>query len=66
VAIAYRVCSRIAVLSAVNRDDDKFFAADDIADVIAYRFLAHKLMPIDLTLANTIPENCLCVRLIDA
>ncbi len=38
-AISYRVCSRFIVLSAVNLNYEKSFAADEITDVTAYRLL---------------------------
>jgi hypothetical protein len=39
------------MLPAVNLDDYQSFAADEIADVTAYRLLPYKLMPIDLAVA---------------
>ena len=54
------------MLPAVHFNNQKSFAANEIADVTAYRFLPHKFMPINLPVTNTIPENCLRVGLIDA
>jgi hypothetical protein len=54
------------VLSTVNLDDQKPFAADEIADVVEYRLLPHKFIPIDLPVTNAIPKNRLRVGLIDA
>src|SRR5258708_39819604 len=65
-AISYRVCSRFIVLSAVNLNYEKSFAADEITDVTAYRLLPNKFMSVDLPVANPIPESCFRIRLIDA
>jgi len=65
-AISYDVFSRFIVLTAVNLNDDKSFTADEIADVVADRFLPHKFVSANLPIANTIPENRFRVGLIDA
>jgi hypothetical protein len=53
------------MLSAIDLDDQIEFSANEVADVAADRNLPDKLVSIDLPIANTIPENRLCVRLID-
>jgi hypothetical protein len=65
-AISCRVRGRFIVLPAVYFDDDPSFATNEIADVFAYRLLPYKFMPVDLPVANTIPENCFRVCLIDS
>ena len=54
------------MLSAVNFNDKKSFAANEVADVTGYRLLSDKFMSINLPVANTIPENGFRVCLIDA
>ena len=54
------------MLSAIHLNNEKPFAANEITDVVAYRLLPYKFMPIDLSATNTIPEDCFRVRLIDA
>jgi hypothetical protein len=53
------------VLSAINLNDEKPFAANEIADVIGDRFLPYEFLSTDLPVANTIPENSFRVCLID-
>jgi hypothetical protein len=65
-AISYRVRSRRIVLSAIDLNNQTAFATDEIADVVCYRVLTHEFMSIDLPVTDTIPENSLCVCLIDA
>jgi hypothetical protein len=64
--ISFHIRSRFTVLSAVHLNNKKSFAANEIADITANRLLPHKFMPIDLTAANAIPQDCLRIRLIDA
>jgi hypothetical protein len=64
--ISYRIGRRFIVLPAVHFNDDKSFATNEIADVIAYRLLPYKLIPIDLAVANAVPKNGFRVCLIDA
>ena len=54
------------MLPAINLDNQGFPATDEIADVSFDRLLTHKLVPVNLTIANAIPEHGLCVRLFDA
>ena len=46
-------------------DDQQSLAANKIADVIANRLLSNKLVPIDLPIANPIPENRFRIGLIE-
>ena len=64
--IAYHIGVGVAVLSAVNFNNEKSFAADEITDVVAYRLLPYKFIPADLAVTNTIPQDCFRVRLVDA
>jgi hypothetical protein len=64
-AIADRVSGRLIVLPAVHLNNQSPFTTNEIADITKYRFLPDKLMPVDLPVANAIPENGLCVCLID-
>ncbi len=54
------------MLSTINLNDDKSFAANKIAHVTTNWFLPHKFVAVDLAVANTIPENFFRVCLIDA
>jgi hypothetical protein len=53
------------MLSAIDLDDQMEFSANEVADLATDRNLPDKLISIDLPIANTIPENRLCVSLID-
>jgi len=64
-AISCRIRGRFIVLSTVHLDDDPSFTTNEIADVIAYRFLPYKFMPVDLPVPNTVPKNGFRVGLID-
>ncbi len=63
--VAYCVRSRLIVLSAVDLNDQTPFSTNEIADVTQYRFLPDELMPVDLPVADAIPENYFRVRLIN-
>jgi hypothetical protein len=54
------------VLTAVDLDYQKPLAANEIADVTAYRLLPNKLVPTDLAVTNPTPENGFRICLIDA
>ena len=64
--IAHRICRGFIVLSAVDFDYKKSFAANEVADVTGYRLLPYKFMSTNLPVANTIPENGFRICLIDA
>jgi hypothetical protein len=44
------------VLSPIDFDNDKFLAANEVADVATDRLLPDEFISIDLPVANTIPE----------
>jgi len=54
------------VLPAIDFNDQKPFAANEITDVTAYRLLANKFMPVNLAIADAIPEDSFRVSLIHA
>jgi hypothetical protein len=64
--ISYRVCSRFIVLSAIDFNNEKLLAANEIADVTTYRLLPYKFMSVDLPVADAIPKNGFGVCLADA
>jgi hypothetical protein len=64
--IADYIGGRLIVLPAIDLNDQPAFATNEVADVTEYRHLPCKLVPVDLPVANTIPENRFGVRLIDA
>ena len=66
VAIANRIFGGLVVLSAIHFDHDLLFSADEVADVAADRHLPRKLVAVDLTIADTIPENGFRIRLVGA
>jgi hypothetical protein len=45
------------VLPAIHLDNDHFRTTDEIADKIFDRFLPNKLVSVDLTIADAIPQN---------
>jgi hypothetical protein len=51
------VFHRLVVLSAVHLDNDHFRTTDEIADKTFDRFLPNKLVPVDQTITDTIPQN---------
>jgi hypothetical protein len=65
-AITDRVGGRLIMLPTIHFDNQPPFSADKVADVTKYRLLPHKLVPIDLPVANTIPEDRFRICLIDA
>jgi hypothetical protein len=60
------ICCGFIVLPSVDFDDEALLATDEIADVADDRFLAHKLMSVNASAADAVPENRLCVYLIDS
>jgi hypothetical protein len=65
-ATAGSVPCRLRMLSAVHFGHYWFFPADEVADVSTDRNLPCELVAVDLAIADTIPQNHLCVRLIGA
>jgi hypothetical protein len=64
--IAYYIRRGLIVLTAIDFNDQSSFSADKVADVTEYWHLPDELVPIDLPVADAIPEDCFRVRLIDA
>lgn len=53
--------SRFEMLAIVNFNDDFLFKADEIQNVILKRYLAPKLSPKKLTIAQQSPHCALCI-----
>jgi len=54
------------MLPAIHFNDEQFLATDKVTDVTVDRFLPHEYVPINLPIANPIPEHPFRVGLIDA
>ena len=65
-SISNTILFGLTVLSAIDLDNESFVPANEIANVVSDRFLSDKLLPIDLSIANTIPENRFGLGLIGA
>src|SRR5439155_58415 len=64
--ITDRIRRRFIVLTTVDFDNETLFTADEVADVTSNGLLPDELVAVDPPVTNPIPEDCLCVRLIDA
>src|SRR4051794_3221354 len=64
--VSNSICRRFIVLTTVDFDNEALFTADEVADVTSNGLLPDELVAIDPPVTNPIPEDCLCVRLIDA
>ena len=64
--VSNSICRRFIVLTTIDFDNETLFTANEVADVTSNGLLPDKLVAIDPPVTNPIPEDCLCVRLIDA
>ena len=55
--ISHNIRGRFIVLATVDFNHQASFAAHKIADVARNRFLSYEFMPVDLPVADAIPEN---------
>jgi len=65
-SIAHGIFSCFTVLPTIDFDDQVEFTADKVADVTADRHLSREFVPVDLAIADTIPEEYFGIGLIDA
>ncbi len=64
--VSNRICCGLIVLPTVDFNDETLLAAHEITDVADDRLLPDKLVAVDPPVADAIPENRLCICLIDA
>jgi hypothetical protein len=62
--ITYHVRGRLVVLPTVDFNNQSSFSADKVADVTKYRLLPYELVPVDLAIADSIPQNYFRIRLV--
>ena len=65
-AISNYVRSGFIVLAAVRFNDQTLLTTNEIANILADRYLSDELIAVDLPVTNSIPENSFCIGLIYA
>ncbi len=64
--LSQHVCDRFIVLTAVDLDHKAPLTANEVAHITDDRFLPYEFVAVDLPVPDAIPEDCLCVCLIDS